>query len=344
MNCIICQKQVKNYIALGQHIKIHNIDSMQYYMLLFPNSGFCKVCNNATSFISISKGFRTTCCPKCAAIYSTDKRIQTNLIKYGVKNPTQNSDIKNKIRNTVLSEECQNRTKQTNIEKFGVESFSQTKEFKNIQRKINVKQSHITRAIESELFEKDHNCTLVKKLTQIYGQGWLSIKNNLHILKNSGYVYVDNNDIHFIIEYFESTEKSKPQKELSEFIQSIYNKEIIYNSKSIIKPYELDIYLPELNLAIEYNGNYWHSIESGLDKDYHLNKSLLCREKGIRLIHIYEFENFEQQKQLLKDLILGHDNYNPNDFNKNNFLDVIPELYANNTNKGTVYSIGLCYI
>ena len=80
-----------------------------------------------------------------------------------------------------------------------------------------------------------------------------------------------------------------------------------------------------LNLAIEYNGCYFHSIYVGKSKDYHLMKSLLCREKGIRLIHIYEFEDLDKQIELLKQLILGEDKYPKNDFNKNNLLKNIPK-------------------
>lgn len=59
--------------------------------------------------------------------------------------------------------------------------------------------------------------------------------------------------------------------------------------------------------------------------NYHLMKSLLCREKGIRLIHIYEFEDLDKQLELLKALILGENKYPKNDFNKNNLLETIPE-------------------
>lgn len=49
----------------------------------------------------------------------------------------------------------------------------------------------------------------------------------------------------------------------------------------------------------------------------------MCRERGIRLIHIYEFEDFEEQKKLLISYLSGIDMY-PEDFNKNNFLTKIP--------------------
>ena len=69
-------------------------------------------------------------------------------------------------------------------------------------------------------------------------------------------------------------------------------------------------------------------------------KSLLCREKNIRLIHIYEFEDIEEQKQLLKNLILGIDNYPKNDFNKNNLIENIPEPEIIYKDRYTIYGAG----
>ena len=47
------------------------------------------------------------------------------------------------------------------------------------------------------------------------------------------------------------------------------------------------------NLAIEFNGLYWHSEEHGKNENYHINKSLLCKSKNFNLIHIFEddFDN-----------------------------------------------------
>ena len=118
---------------------------------------------------------------------------------------------------------------------------------------------------------------------------------------------------------------SLAEKSIITNIKQIYTGEIKENSKSIIKPLELDIYLTDLKLAIEYNGIYWHSIQRLNDKDYHLNKSLMCRKKGIRLIHIYEFEDLDEQINLLKNIILGEDKYPKDDFNKNNLISTIPK-------------------
>lgn len=62
------------------------------------------------------------------------------------------------------------------------------------------------------------------------------------------------------------------------------------NDRTIIKPYELDIYIPSLKVAFEVNGNFWHSELLGRTKDYHINKTKMCNEKGVKLFHIYEDE------------------------------------------------------
>jgi hypothetical protein len=92
------------------------------------------------------------------------------------------------------------------------------------------------------------------------------------------------------------------EKEIFEFVKSIYNEEIIENDRNILSGRELDIYLPELNLAIEYNGLYWHSELKGKDKNYHLNKTKECKEKGIKLIHIFEDE-WINKKEIVKSII-----------------------------------------
>ena len=97
-------------------------------------------------------------------------------------------------------------------------------------------------------------------------------------------------------------------------------------------------------MAVEYNSNWYHSIEYGTNKEYHLNKSILCRKQNIRLIHIYEFENIDEQKMLLKDLILGKDNYIKDDFNKNNFTKIPnPELIYISDRNYHIYGAGKLY-
>ena len=91
---------------------------------------------------------------------------------------------------------------------------------------------------------------------------------------------------------------SKFELEVFGFLESIYSDEIIQKDRTQIKPKELDIFLPAKNLAIECDGIYWHS-ELYVDKNYHLNKTNKCMDKGINLIHLFEDE-WKHQKEIVK--------------------------------------------
>ena len=66
--------------------------------------------------------------------------------------------------------------------------------------------------------------------------------------------------------------------------------EKLENDRKTLDGLELDIVLPKNNLAIECNGNYWHTELQGKDKHYHLNKTVECEKKNIQLLHILESE------------------------------------------------------
>lgn len=94
---------------------------------------------------------------------------------------------------------------------------------------------------------------------------------------------------------------SKGERELQSYIKSICNYEIKLNSREIIHPYELDIYIPEKKIAIEFNGTYWHS-DINVSKNYHKEKTIACARKGIRLIHIFEYE-WELYKEKIQNYL-----------------------------------------
>lgn len=53
---------------------------------------------------------------------------------------------------------------------------------------------------------------------------------------------------------------------------------------------EVDFYFPEHNFAVEVNGLYWHSERVRNDKNYHQNKFIALKEKGIKLLQLWDFE------------------------------------------------------
>lgn len=95
-----------------------------------------------------------------------------------------------------------------------------------------------------------------------------------------------------------SVGSSQPEKDLQEYIKAFNFQNISFGNRTLISPWELDIVIHDLKIAIEYNGFYFHNDEIIKDtrkklkdsKQYHSMKRLLCLEKGYRLITIFEDE------------------------------------------------------
>ena len=86
---------------------------------------------------------------------------------------------------------------------------------------------------------------------------------------------------------------SSIQNKVLNHIKEHYAEEILEGNTTVIKPYELDIYLPKLRLAIEVNGNYWHSynkLETTTQKMRHHAKATLCQQHNIQLMQFTETE------------------------------------------------------
>lgn len=83
-----------------------------------------------------------------------------------------------------------------------------------------------------------------------------------------------------------------------------YNIKFETNNRVILSGKELDIYLPEYKLAIEINGLYYHSELSGVNKNYHLNKTLECEKQGIQLLQFWDYE-VNNKFLIVEDIIMS---------------------------------------
>jgi len=83
-------------------------------------------------------------------------------------------------------------------------------------------------------------------------------------------------------------QKFSTQEEiLAQIVEYIFCKKCVRNSRKILNGKELDIFIPELKIAFEYNGWFWHKNRS-IEDD---NKRIICAEKGIKLMVIEEMSN-----------------------------------------------------
>ena len=97
------------------------------------------------------------------------------------------------------------------------------------------------------------------------------------------------------------------KNEIYDFISNMgFN--TIKNDREILKPKEIDIYLKDLNIGIEFNGVYWHS-DKFVDDDYHVNKTNKANSLGVELIQIFQDE-WVNKKDIVKSILKNRLNLN----------------------------------
>lgn len=79
---------------------------------------------------------------------------------------------------------------------------------------------------------------------------------------------------------------SSQQKQVYDFLRQFVKQDILISNRTMLGGSELDFLIPDKNIAIEYNGLYFHT-EDFIAKDYRLNKTKACQQLGIQLIHIF---------------------------------------------------------
>ena len=210
----------------------------------------------------------------------------TMLVKYDVKNALQNKKLRNKA-------------KETNLKLYGVENPNQNKNI--IKKRINAKKENWKNLI----LLKDNNIINVDLETQQYLMKCDCNKEHKFDISFSLYKSRKQFATNYCTVCFPPYKNNISQLEtnLFTFIKENYENEIILNSKSIITPYELDIYIPDLSLSFEFNGVYWHN-ELNKSNNYHKMKTDLCLDMGIQLIHIYE-DDWVYKQNIIKSMILN---------------------------------------
>jgi len=204
------------------------------------------------------------------------QKQQNSLFRnYGVLSPLQNKEILKKLQNT-------------NLNLYG--SITPTQNHKIIEK---IKQSYYDKFDDTIIFDKMKNMD-IELLGEYKG---LRVGNNYNEYEfkckkcNHKYFGTFSNNRPPICRFcYPMYKNNKHQVEFSEYFKSI-NIEFKENTKQEINPFELDFYFPEKKIALELNGNYYHSEIGGeKTKDYHLNKTNLCNNKNIDLFHIFEDE------------------------------------------------------
>lgn len=265
----------------------------------------CFECGKPVSVNDGKKSFKEFCSIEC--VNSSDdvkrRRASTNLIRYGSESSFASISEEDRIKN---SRRAQAASVASVVNRYGVSNVMHLKE---------VRERHL---------EKMNSIETKEKRTNSLRESCLISHGVRHFSQRSILNYDRYDDREFIVKNFVENEKflfrefldffniafstgdarkhelgidypnvndwkyGKKQREVFDFVRSIYSGKIVQNDRSIISPLELDLVIPEHKLAIELNGLYWHS--NLKDSNYHLKKTLACEEKGFQLFHVFENE------------------------------------------------------
>ena len=196
---------------------------------------------------------------------------------------TINEKIKKGWIHPSYREECIEKRKKTSREKYGVDNFSQQHLPEDVLERLN-----------DEKWLRYQHIDLKKPITEICRELGLHWKNSNKMILNRLKKFEIEQQYHF--------SSSFPELEIQTLLTE-NNVSFIANDRTQISPKELDIFIPDLNIAIEYCGLIWHS-DAFLDKNYHKIKFDLCAQKNIRLITIFEDE-WLHKKEIVKNKILN---------------------------------------
>jgi len=257
-----------------------------------------------------------------------EKIRQTNIKRYGVEYPIQNKEIKDKIKktnlerygvdNVFMSDKIKKRIKEINLERYGIEYPAKNKEIYDKVRKTNMKRYGVRNYSQSNEYKEKiqkywfnrlmSNKTILSKVEPLFTiddfDGFSDGQEYTFKCKKCDSIFngrITNGLIPRCYTCYPSHGTSIGEREISEFCEQYT--EVINNSRSILEDgKEIDIFLPEFNIGIEFDGLYWHS-EYIINKDYHLNKTLNALAVGINLIHIFEDEWYSKS-EIIKSMLL----------------------------------------
>ena len=251
-----------------------------------------------------------------------DMRQETLLEKFGVTSPSKNQEIKNKIKKTNLERygvttylntdscrektiesiinnmpEIMNKRKKTNLEKYGEEHIFQSKDFLE-KRKKEFFSTLLNSTRLKNHYVPNFNITEYNGTYEYYE--WKCLKCNTIFPYKIINGQIPRCPTCYPIQYL----SKNGEIPLVKFCKQYYDK-IYENSRGLISPYEIDVFIPEIRLGIEFNGLYWHSELSGnKNPEYHQNKLLLALQNNIQLIQIFEDE-YRDKQDIVESIILN---------------------------------------
>lgn len=268
---------------------------------------------------AIQQQARATCAANIGVAYPFQSaQVQSKasaavLDKYGVPNVLMLSANKEKaqhavehkygVTNSFLLQEVQDKVRNTMNERYGVDYYSQ---------------AHIDPLMLAEFKDDVIFAAVYSKYS--------------HVSEMMDYFGVSRSSIHHRAKELGLPVKwnsvSAEEQELADFL--IGNEIVVEQSnRTVIGPKEIDIWLPEHNVGIEYNGIYHHSSKFGVTRDTHNLKTITAEKQNVRLIQIFSDE-WKFKQDIVKSRILNIIGKTPTrSYARNTVVEIIDTKVAN---------------
>ena len=259
------------------------------------------------------------------------KRLDTVRDKYGVDYITQSKEFKEKsqktleenygVDNPMKSDEIKEKQSESVMENYGVDNPMKSDEIKERQKSSVQKKYGFDNVFQNDKIKREIHIKLKTKYYPTFIK-LLKAKKIEPMFNDTDYISLDDDNepkeykclrcdkvfetVHTKVQKVycpNHSNSSIAEFELYSEIQKLSPDSTIERNKRFLgtKQLELDIYLPDLKLGIEYHGQYWHS-ELYKEKDYHFEKYKFFKDRGITVIQVFESE-WINSKDIIMSLI-----------------------------------------
>lgn len=322
-------KYINTYTKVNIICTEHNNEYWQLPSNHLSGHGGCKICTEIMKQKACQ--IKYGCNHPSQSKKVQDKIKQTNLEKYGVEYAIASNTAREKSKQTMqLRYGCDyaqqstailQKTKDTNLKNYGVENVFQSEEIKEKSKQTNLEKYNCFDPGNSEKFrQKAKESSLLKYGVEYYEQLQISstslkLLNDIEYLKEqqvkgktfeqiASTLHVSHATVRRYLKkfgiYYTNIRRSMGEMSVETFI-NLLGYETISNTREILQNrYEIDIFIPEISKAIEYNGIYWHR---GKGKTYHKDKTENCNKLNIPLIHIWE-DKWNNNQEKTKDILV----------------------------------------
>lgn len=269
----------------------------------------CDVCGKPRRWSGNFKlGYYLTCGQRCFTRHPAyqENRKRAMREKFGVDNPAQAKAVQEKIR-------------QTTLERHGVTNGFQTERARAALRESSLRNYGDECHLKSPAFHAKSKATYFKRLwdakrtfieqhavplfdaaefDSVYREyRWRCARCQREFLDNlvCGFPRCPS--------CLKNNGRSRAEKQLFDFIEGLVGAENVQHSRYVLDVFgrrgQVDVFIPSLSLGIEFNGLFWHSINGGTEKSYHLDKTNAALRQGIKLVHVFE-DDWLYKREIVK--------------------------------------------